>query len=182
MRLFTVKLFLSAPEWQILKEAIENLTADWLRQTYQPECKTFTPGVCGDKSRAKGRQILDFIVPSRSFNWLWNSLKLILMPHILPTWANETISKKIGDYYPVFYNAFATSAQLAEMLQNALQRTDSCYLRAWSVRCSLFCYLWLKAGGYVSWDNFNILCLWLNWYCASTWLVSLTVFWNKCSS
>ncbi len=36
------------------------------------------------------------------------------MPHILPTSANEIISEETGDYYPVFYNAFAWSAQSAK--------------------------------------------------------------------
>ncbi len=46
------------------------------------------------------------------------------MPHILPTSSDETIGEKIGDFYPVFNNAFARSAQSAEMLQNALWQTD----------------------------------------------------------
>ncbi len=41
-------------------------------------------------------------------------LNSILLPHILPTHANETISKEIEDYYPVLYSAFAGSAQSAE--------------------------------------------------------------------
>ncbi len=47
-------------------------------------------------------------------------LNLILMPHILPTSANETIGEEMGDYYPVFSNAFVRSAQSVEMIQNAL--------------------------------------------------------------
>ncbi len=50
--------------------------------------------------------------------------ELILMPHILPTSTNETISKEIGDYYPVFYNTFARSVQSAETLQNVKLHTD----------------------------------------------------------
>ncbi len=38
--------------------------------------------------------------------------------------ANETISGETEDYNPVFYNAFARSAQSAEMLRNTLQRVD----------------------------------------------------------
>ncbi len=34
---------------------------------------------------------------------------------------------------------------------------EICCLRAWSIRCSLFNYLWLEAGGYFSSDCFNIL-------------------------
>ncbi len=41
------------------------------------------------------------------------------MPHI-----NETISEEIGDYCPVFYNAFIGSAQSAKTLQNTLWHTD----------------------------------------------------------
>ncbi len=37
------------------------------------------------------------------------------MPHILPTSANETISEEIGDYHPVFYNAFGRSAQSVQL-------------------------------------------------------------------
>ncbi len=37
----------------------------------------------------------------------------------------------------------------------------------------LFFYdLWLEAGGYFSLDNFNILCLWPDWYRANKWSVS----------
>ncbi len=46
------------------------------------------------------------------------------MPHILPTSPNETLGEETGDYYPVFYNVFAWAAQLAEMLQNAVQYTE----------------------------------------------------------
>ncbi len=34
---------------------------------------------------------------------------LIFMHHILPTSVNVTTGKKSGDYYSVFYNAFARS-------------------------------------------------------------------------
>ncbi len=60
----------------------------------------------------------------QTFKWLWGSPTIKLMPHILPTRANETISKEIGDFYPVFYNAFAWSARSAETLWNALWHTD----------------------------------------------------------
>ncbi len=46
-----------------------------------------------------------------TYNWLQISLNLILMPHILPTSAYETISEETEDYYPVFYNDFAWAAQ-----------------------------------------------------------------------
>ncbi len=36
----------------------------------------------------------------------------------------ETTDEEIGVYYPVFYDAFAWSAQSAETLQHALQHTD----------------------------------------------------------
>ncbi len=38
--------------------------------------------------------------------------------------ANKTIGDEIGDFYPVFYNAFAKSAQSAEKLRNTSQHTD----------------------------------------------------------
>ncbi len=41
---------------------------------------------------------------------LRSSLNFILMPLISPMSANETTGEEIGDYYPVFYNAFARSA------------------------------------------------------------------------
>ncbi len=40
-----------------------------------------------------------------TFNWLRSSLNLILMLHILPTSANETINRETGDNYPVFKKA-----------------------------------------------------------------------------
>ncbi len=44
------------------------------------------------------------------FRWFGISLNLKLMPHILPTSANEAIGEEIVDYYPVFYNAFTVSS------------------------------------------------------------------------
>ncbi len=32
----------------------------------------------------------------------------------------------------------------------------------------------LEAGGYLSVDNFNVLCLWLNWCCTNNWRVAFT--------
>ncbi len=46
------------------------------------------------------------------------------MPHILHTSANEIIIEETGDYYSVFYNAFALSTPSAEMLQNTVRHTD----------------------------------------------------------
>ncbi len=46
---------------------------------------------------------------------LCSCLNLILMPHILPTFPNETVGVETGDYFPVFYSAFARSTQLVEM-------------------------------------------------------------------
>ncbi len=46
------------------------------------------------------------------------------MAHIFPTSVNETISEEIGDYRPVFCNAFAKFTQSTELLQNAVQQTD----------------------------------------------------------
>ncbi len=54
-----------------------------------------------------------------------------------------------------------------------------CCLRARSIRCSLFYYPWLEAGGYVSLDSFNSLCFWLKGICANKWCVSITLFHNK---
>ncbi len=47
-----------------------------------------------------------------------------MMPHILLTSANETISEETGDHYPVLHDAVAQSAQSAEKLRNALQQTE----------------------------------------------------------
>ncbi len=46
------------------------------------------------------------------------------MLHIFPTSANETISEDIGDYYPIFCDAFARSIQSVKTVQNALQHTN----------------------------------------------------------
>ncbi len=46
-----------------------------------------------------------------TFNCLRNSLTVVLMPNILPTLANKTIGKEIGDHYPIFYNISAQSAE-----------------------------------------------------------------------
>ncbi len=82
------------------------------------------------------------------------------MPHILPTLANEIIGEDTGDYYPVFYTAFARSAQSEETDQ---KRRFVIYKRDRST-APLFYFMWLKAGCYFSLDNFSILCLWLNWF------------------
>ncbi len=69
-----------------------------------------------------------------------------MMPHILPTLANETIGKELGDYYPVFYNVFARSAQSAKMLQKALQYSDRDDLLFTSIIDPLFSFLLLMVG------------------------------------
>ncbi len=51
-----------------------------------------------------------------NFKLVMKHLNLTPMPHILPALAIETISKETGDYYPVFYNAFARSTLSAETL------------------------------------------------------------------
>lgn len=43
------------------------------------------------------------------------------MPHIIPTSANETIDEEIGDYYPVFHDAFHDSPLSQETLQKPLR-------------------------------------------------------------
>ncbi len=47
-----------------------------------------------------------------------------MIPDILPTTANETVGEEIGDFCPVFNNAFARPAQSVETLWNALRHTD----------------------------------------------------------
>ncbi len=47
------------------------------------------------------------------------------------------------------------------------------------ISCSLFYCLQLEAGGYFSFDNFNILSIWSYWYCANKWCASFTLFQNK---
>ncbi len=44
-----------------------------------------------------------------------------------------------------------------------------------------FYYLRLETGGFFSLDNFSILSLWPNWYCANNWHVYFTLLQNKCS-
>ncbi len=56
-------------------------------------------------------KIAECLSPFEELKWLWSSLSLKLRPHILPTLANETIGEEIGNYYPVFYIAFAPSWQ-----------------------------------------------------------------------
>ncbi len=70
-------------------------------------------------------------------------------------------------------------SQLKHFMARRPEETICC-LQAWSIRCSLFCHLWLVAGGYFSLDNFNILCAWPNWFSANKWHVSFTLFQNKC--
>ncbi len=47
------------------------------------------------------------------------------MSHLLPTSTNETIGVEIGDYYLVFYNAFAQYVQSVEMLIKTLYSTQT---------------------------------------------------------
>ncbi len=87
-----------------------------------------------------------------TFNWLWSSLNVILMPHMLPT----SRSEEIGDYCPVLYNAFPWSAQSAEKIQNTLQLTErkrQFVVHEGDRSCSLY-FLWLEAGG-----KFSIFCV-----------------------
>ncbi len=51
-------------------------------------------------------------------------LNLILMPHILPTPANETISTEFGDITILSVTISSPFAESAEMLQNASRHTD----------------------------------------------------------
>ncbi len=46
------------------------------------------------------------------------------------------------------------------------QEETICCLCAWLIRCSFFYFSRLEAGGYFL-DNFDILCLWLNWCCSN---------------
>ncbi len=49
--------------------------------------------------------------------------------------------EEIGDYDPVFYNAFAWATQSAETLRNASQHTDwetICCVQAQSIHCALY--------------------------------------------
>ncbi len=63
---------------------------------YQSWCwnyKTITDMNMG----SSGAEVATAPLKPGMLNWLWGGLKLILMPHILPTLANETISEKTGD-------------------------------------------------------------------------------------
>ncbi len=99
------------------------------------------------------------------FHWLWGSLNLILMPHILPTSAIETICKETVDYYPVFYKAFSRFAPSAEMQQNALRHTyQKRRFVVLNMTDLLLSFLLSVVGSrrIFSLDSFNILCLRLN--------------------
>ncbi len=46
----------------------------------------------------------------------------------MPKSANKNIGEEIGDWYPVFYNAFDQYTQSAETLKNAVWHTETiCY-------------------------------------------------------
>ncbi len=63
------------------------------------------------KRKLEERVQKTFKVPVRNFQLIMKRFKLItLMPHILPTSPNGTISEEFGDFYPVFYNVFARAA------------------------------------------------------------------------
>ncbi len=116
-----------------------------------------------------------------TFNRSWISLNLKLMPHVLPTSANETIGDEIGDYYLVFYNGFARSVQSVEMLRNTLQHTRQ---KRWFVvyEHDRFAVIFLEAGGYFSIHHFNVSCLWPDWYCAKSGVVALDNIFTSLSS
>ncbi len=106
--------------------------------------------------------------------WNWKSkykAYFFIMLHVdpLPCTTAATIEVwfcgKHWDYCPVFYNAFARSAQSAEMLRNALWRTDR---KRWFVVYELmsplfsFYCLWLEAGGHLCFFKIiSIFCVYL---------------------
>ncbi len=65
-----------------------------------------------------------------TLNWLRSSLNLKLMPHILPTSANETIREETGDYYPVFFSAFVHLDSQCKTLTGHRLEERICSLRA----------------------------------------------------
>ncbi len=114
-------------------------------------------------------------------NWLWSSLNLLLVRHILPTSANETISEEMEiTILSVTMSLPGLLSQRKHFITHRLKEMI-CWLRAWSIRCSLLYCQRLEAGGYFSLHNFSILCLWSNWYCRNKWSVSFTLFRIKCS-
>ncbi len=86
--------------------------------------------------------VFSFKVPWVTSNWFWVSLNLILMSHVLPPSANETIST-LRCLCPV---RSVSRNTMKRFMAHRPKRPFFC-LRAWSISCSLFYSLWLEAGG-----------------------------------
>ncbi len=110
----------------------------------------------------------------KTFNWLRSSLNFILMPHILPTPTNETIGEEIGEitilYFTMPWSGPLSHQKCYEMLYGTQIRRDNFM----SVVHPLLSFLlsMVEDRGIFFFDNFNKLCLWLNWYCANKWRIS----------
>ncbi len=84
----------------------------------------------------------DFVLnPYEELSAGYEAFNLLLMRHILPTSANKTVSEESGDYYPVFYSAFAWS----KMLYSTQARGHD--LLFTSMIDPLFCFLLSTVGG-----------------------------------
>ncbi len=91
-------------------------------------------------------------------------LNLILMSHILSTSANEAISVETEYYCPVCYNASPLSQR---------KHYETLLFTSMINPSVLFTIVFSS-------DNFNILCLWPNWFCVKRCRVSFTpVPWRK---
>ncbi len=90
-----------------------------------------------------------------TFSWLWRGLNFILMRHILPTLANQTIGEEIQDCYPVF--SFLRLSQWTHWFHSFTSMIDPLF--------SFFAiYGWKQ-----------------DWYCANKRYLSFSLFQNKLS-
>ncbi len=99
-----------------------------------------------------------------------------MMHHILTKSTNE---EEIGDFCPVFYNAFSRSAHSVEALRTLYstqtERDDLLLPRIsfYSFFSFFAMYHWSRRIFFL--DYFNNLCSWPNGHCANKWRVPFTL-------
>ncbi len=101
-------------------------------------------GFCSSRHLHEQYYLLIFKSLQRTFNWLLSRLNLLLMPHIVPAPANETISEETILSFTVTLPGLLSQQKRSETLYSAQTVRD-----VFSICCSSLNYQRLEAGGYI---------------------------------